>query len=94
MQSLFTKSSNYKDLTNINGGSVYLACFLARFSLLFPLRPQPCFKSSAVFKTWKQTEGRLLLPLLLCRISTGLLNGWLIEPRRTHYETQNRIEAF
>ena len=68
---LLYKSLNYNNLKNKNGGSAYLAYFLACFSLLFPLRPQPCFKPSAVFKTWKQTESRLLLPFLLCRISTG-----------------------
>ena len=50
MQSILAKLFNYKDLTNINGGSVYLTRFLARFSLFFPLRPQPCFKPLAVLK--------------------------------------------
>ena len=71
MQSILSNSPNYKELENTNGGSAYLAYFLACFSLLFSLKPQPCFKSSAVFKTWEPTEGRLLLPFLLCRISTG-----------------------
>ena len=56
MQSILSNLHNYKDLENANGGSAYLAYFLARFSLLFSLKPQPCFKSSAVFKTWKQIE--------------------------------------
>ena len=44
---------------------------LGMFFACVPAEPQPCFKLSAVFKTWEPTEGRLLLPFLLCRISTG-----------------------
>ena len=53
-QSILANLPNFKELTNTNGGLVYLAYFLACFPLLIPLKPQPCFKPSAGSKTWKQ----------------------------------------
>ena len=93
MQSILSNSPNYKELDNTNGGSAYLAYFLACFSLLFSLKPQPCFKSSAVFKTWKQTERSAVVAISAVSHLNRLQNGWLIEPRRKAYEAQNRIES-
>ena len=89
-----SNSPNYNDLTATNDGLAYLAYFLACFSLLFPLRPQPCFKPSAVFKTWKQTERPAVAAIAAVSHFNRLQNEWLIEPRRKQDEAQNRIEAF
>ena len=91
MQPMLANLLNFRKLDNANGGSAYLACSLACFSLLFPLRPQLCFKLSAVFKTWKQTERPAV-----AAISAVSHFNWLqnVTQGGTHYEAQNRIEAF
>ena len=91
MQPMSANLLNFMDLENANGGLAYLACLLAYFSLLFPLRPQLCFEPSAVFKTWKQTERPAV-----AAISAVLHFNWLqnVTQGGTHYEAQNRIEAF
>ena len=56
VQSILANLANYKELADANGGPVYLKVFLACFSLVFPLRPQPCFNYQQYLRHGSQQQ--------------------------------------
>jgi hypothetical protein len=85
---------NYKDLTNINSGSVLSSALLGTFFALVPAEASAVFHPIGSIYKWKQTERPAVVSVSAVSHLNRLPSEWLIEPRRKQDEAQNRIEAF